>query len=82
MGEQWDRADRHPELVAELRALAIERDAAISMKLIQLVNSSMFAVAQRVDSVRDATSYLGMNLVRMLVLSAEVAETTRTPGEQ
>ncbi len=53
-------------------ASIIERDAAISMKLIQLANSSMFAVAQRVESVRDATSYLGMNLVRMLVLSAEV----------
>lgn len=53
-------------------AAIIERDAAISMKLIQLANSSMFAVAQRVESVRDATSYLGMNLVRMLVLSAEV----------
>ena len=52
----------------------IEGDAAISTKLIQLVNSSMFAVAQRVDSVRDAASYLGMNLVRMLVLSAEVHE--------
>ena len=55
-------------------AAIIERDAAISTKLIQLVNSSMFAVAQRVESVRDATSYLGMNLVRMLVLSAEVHE--------
>lgn len=53
-------------------AAIIERDAAISMKLIQLANSSMFAVAQRVESVRDATSFLGMNLVRMLVLSAEV----------
>jgi HD-like signal output (HDOD) protein len=53
-------------------AAIIERDAAISMKLIQLANSSMFAVAQRVESVRDAASYLGMNLVRMLVLSAEV----------
>ena len=53
-------------------AEVIERDAAISAKLVQLVNSSMFAVAQRVDSVRDAVSYLGMNLVRMLVLSAEV----------
>ncbi len=55
-------------------AAIIEQDAAISTKLIQLVNSSMFAVAQRVDSVRDAASYLGMNLVRMLVLSAEVHE--------
>ena len=53
-------------------AAIIEEDAAISTKLIQLVNSSMFAVAQRVDSVRDAASYLGMNLVKMLVLSAEV----------
>ena len=30
VGEQWDRADRHPELVAELRRLAIERGAAIT----------------------------------------------------
>ena len=30
VGEQWNRADRHPELVAELRRLAVERDAAIT----------------------------------------------------
>ena len=30
MGEQWNRAARHPEIVAELRALAIERDAVIT----------------------------------------------------
>ena len=30
VGEQWNRADRHPEIVAELRALAIERDAVIT----------------------------------------------------
>jgi len=30
VSEQWNRAERHPELVAELRALAIERDAAIT----------------------------------------------------
>ena len=30
VGEQWDRSDRHPELVAELRRLAVERDAAIT----------------------------------------------------
>lgn len=30
VGERWNRADRHPDVVAELRALAIERDAAIT----------------------------------------------------
>ena len=30
VGEQWNRADRHPEIVAELRRLAVERDAAIT----------------------------------------------------
>ena len=30
VSEQWNRADRHPDVVAELRALAIERDAAIT----------------------------------------------------
>ncbi|MDG2133009.1 MAG: sulfatase [Phycisphaerales bacterium] len=30
VGEQWNRAARHPEIVAELRALAIERDAVIT----------------------------------------------------
>ena len=30
VGEQWNRADRHPELVAELRRLAVERDATIT----------------------------------------------------
>lgn len=30
VGERWNRADRHPDVVAELRALAIERDASIT----------------------------------------------------
>ena len=30
VSEQWNRADRHPEIVAELRDLAIERDAVIT----------------------------------------------------
>ena len=70
--QELTRTANDPEAGLMDVAEIIERDAGISVKLLQLVNSSMFAVAQPITSVRDAVSYLGMNLVRMLVLSAEV----------
>jgi HD-like signal output (HDOD) protein len=49
----------------------IEKDAAISAKVLQVVNSAFFGVPRRVSYVRDAMSYLGTNMVRNLVLSVE-----------
>lgn len=56
------------ELVAEI----VAGDVAISVKLLQLVNSAFFGLAQEVTSVRQAVAYLGTSLIRNLVAASEV----------
>ncbi|MFT7668444.1 MAG: HD-like signal output (HDOD) protein [Planctomycetota bacterium] len=50
----------------------VERDIAIASKILQLVNSSFFGVAKSIDSIRQATTYLGTSMLSNLVLSMEV----------
>jgi HD-like signal output (HDOD) protein/ActR/RegA family two-component response regulator len=50
----------------------IETDVAVATKLLQLVNSSYFAVAERITSVRRAACVLGYAKLRELLLAAEV----------
>lgn len=47
----------------------ILRDAAMSAKILQLVNSSYFGIAREVSSIGQATSLLGMETLKSLVLS-------------
>jgi putative nucleotidyltransferase with HDIG domain len=50
----------------------ISTDVSMSAKLLQLVNSAFFGLAQKMTRVRDALTYLGLDLVRDLAVSAEV----------
>jgi HD-like signal output (HDOD) protein len=50
----------------------IEQDMAMSAKVLQLSNSAFFGLAKEVTSVSHAVSYLGMQTIKNLVLSAEV----------
>ncbi len=50
--------------VAEL----VERDPAMSAKILQLVNSAFFSRVRRITNVRDAVSFLGLSLLQGLVL--------------
>ena len=49
----------------------IERDVAMSAKVLQLANSALFGLASTVTSVRDAVMYLGVDTIRSLALTAE-----------
>ncbi|MBI3475237.1 MAG: HDOD domain-containing protein [Acidobacteria bacterium] len=49
----------------------VERDIAMSAKILQLVNSAFFGLAQKVTNLRAAVSYLGMDTIRNLVLVAD-----------
>jgi HD-like signal output (HDOD) protein/ActR/RegA family two-component response regulator len=49
----------------------IERDVAMSAKVLQLANSALFGLTQTVTSVRDAVVYLGGDTIRSLALTAE-----------
>jgi HD-like signal output (HDOD) protein len=49
----------------------LERDVAMSAKVLQLANSALFGLTSTVSSVRDAVMYLGVDTIRSLALTAE-----------
>lgn len=57
-------ADVRIEAVGEI----IQQDPAMSAKILQLVNSAFFLRTRRVTNIRDAVSYLGLNIIEGLVL--------------
>lgn len=54
--------------VAEL----IAGDVAMTTKVLQLVNSTFFGVARRVETASQAVTYLGLDLLRTLVFTVDV----------
>ncbi len=57
-------------------AAVVEGDPAIVAKLLQVVNSAYFGLARRIASVEQAVSYLGLELVKALSLSAQLFGTS------
>ena len=53
-------------------AAIIQKDPAVSAKVLQVCNSAFFRLPRRVSSIQQAVSYLGLSSVRSMVLSAEV----------
>ena len=49
----------------------LERDVAMTAKVLQLANSALFGLTSTVTSVRDAVMYLGVDTIRSLALTAE-----------
>lgn len=62
---------------AELAAI-VEKDPALSAKVLQLANSAFFGRGQRTQSIRAAVMYLGVEVLKVLVLSAYVFLRTDT----
>ncbi len=52
-------------------AAVIERDTAMTAKLLQLANSAFFGIGRSVNRVRDAVVYLGADTIKAMTLSAE-----------
>jgi putative nucleotidyltransferase with HDIG domain len=50
----------------------VEQDISISAKILQLVNSAFFGLPREVSTLNTAVSYLGIDMLQNLVLSAEV----------
>jgi len=50
----------------------VEQDVAISAKILQLVNSAFFGLPREISTLRTAVTYLGIEIVQNMVLSAEV----------
>lgn len=53
-------------------AKIVERDPALTAKVLQLVNSSYFGSGERQTSVQQALTHLGIDLIRALALTADV----------
>ena len=55
----------------EVAAIVVQ-DSGITARILQLVNSSFFGGARSISDIRQATTYLGLNMLRDLTFSVEV----------
>lgn len=67
-----NRATANPGITTEEIARIVEADPAMSAKVLQLVNSAYFGLARRIASITEAVSYLGVELLKGLSLSAQI----------
>jgi len=61
-----------PDSDIETIARIVERDMAMCAKLLQLVNSAFFGLPRQVTDVAQAAKFLGLSMIRDLVLTVEV----------
>lgn len=61
-------------------ARIVSADPAIAAKVLQVVNSSFFRLARRINRIDQAVNYLGFAAVRNIVMSVEVFSTWRVRG--
>jgi HD-like signal output (HDOD) protein len=61
-------------LDAPIAAIAevISRDAGMTAKILQLVNSAFFGLSRRISSAEEAINMLGLDMVRALVIAMQV----------
>jgi HD-like signal output (HDOD) protein len=69
-----------PESRIESVAGIVGRDVALVAKILHLANSSFFGVARRLDTVKEAVSYLGFNTIKTLALSFSIMEQFKSNG--
>lgn len=67
--------------VAEFAAI-VERDPAMSVKVMQLVNSAYFGLPHRISSAQQAVARLGVELLKALALSVHAFGTMSAPPVQ
>ncbi len=53
-------------------ARLVAADAAITAKILQIVNSAFFRLAKRITNIEQAVSYLGFTAIRNIATSAEI----------
>lgn len=73
------RAAHRPDAgVGDFTAI-VEQDPAMSVKVLQLVNSAYFGAAQKVSSVQQAVMRLGVELLKSLALSVHAFSALKVP---
>ena len=70
----WElvRATENPDTGLSDIAHIVERDPAMSVKVLQLVNSAYFGLAQKTDSITRAVTYLGIENLKGLLVAVHV----------
>ncbi len=68
---------QNPEIKVGALAGIVDKDAAISAKVLQLVNSAFIGTRQAIRSIEQAVVYLGMDAVRNLAISISVQQVFR-----
>lgn len=63
-----------PDVDMQRVASIVEEDASIASKLLQIVNSSFFGLGHEIVDIAEATHYLGLAVIKDLVLSVELFE--------
>ncbi len=63
----------NPNASARAVSEIIERDIAISARVLQLVSSAFYGLPRAVTSIGGAVAYLGVEVIKAIVLSAEVS---------
>jgi HD-like signal output (HDOD) protein/CheY-like chemotaxis protein len=63
-----------PNVRPAVVAATVEADVAISAKVLQLVNSSFFGLGRHLTDLGQAVAYLGLSVLQVIVLSAEVSK--------
>lgn len=61
-------------------ATLIEQDMAVSAKILQVVNSGFFGLPKRVTSVHSAVTFIGINMLRRVLLSVQAFASFERPN--
>jgi putative nucleotidyltransferase with HDIG domain len=75
------RALDDPDVPVSAVGHIVERDVAIAAKVMQLANSAFFGRSQEITAVGHAVTYLGSEVLRQLVITAEVFRAFRSAKE-
>ena len=63
-------------------ANVVERDAVLTAKLLNIVNSAFFGLARRITSPETAINYLGTTMLRSIILATAATETLGPRAKQ
>lgn len=69
---ELSRVAADPDCSVDEVAAVVAQDPAMSLKTLQLANSGYFGAGQRVASIRQAATYLGVDLLKGLSLCTEI----------
>jgi DNA-binding NarL/FixJ family response regulator len=73
------RATEDPDSAIADIAKIVERDLAMSVKVLQLVNSAYFGLAQKTESITRAVTYLGVENLKGLLVAVHVFSADNFP---